>query len=176
MKLYLTRHGQTNYNILGLCNDDPERDVHLTPLGIRQAEQAAAKLKEAPIERIIVSELPRTRQTAEIINRHHNVPIAVHPAINDIRSGFDGKPVIDYFQATAHDPLHASANGGESLLEHKQRVMGFIEWLKQQDDGSLLVIAHEETLRVFVAWFQQLPDEALRTLQFGNCEILEYYL
>ncbi len=68
------RHGKTNYNILRLCNDDPKREVHLTEKGSTQAEDAANKLKNVPIVRIIVSELPRTRQTAEIVNQYHPAP------------------------------------------------------------------------------------------------------
>jgi alpha-ribazole phosphatase len=76
MKLYCLRHGETNYNRLGLCNDDPARDVHLTPEGTRQAQAAALRLRAAPLERIIItSELPRTWQTADIINRDHRVPL-----------------------------------------------------------------------------------------------------
>jgi probable phosphoglycerate mutase len=145
------RHGQTTYNLLGLCNDDPRDDVHLTELGIRQAEEAAETLKDAALERILVSELLRTRRTAEIVNRHHGVPITAHAALNDIRSGFNNRPVAEYFAATGHDRLHLRVNGGESLLDYKARVLGFLDWLCRQPWQQVLVVAHEETLRVFAA-------------------------
>ena len=176
MKLYLMRHGRTNYNDRELCNDDPARDVHLTAEGIKQAEGAAERLRGVALERIVTSELPRTRQTAEIVNRHHGVPIDPHPALNDIRSGFDGRPVADYFAATAADPLHIRANGGESLLDHKARVLPFLDWLREQPQQALLVVAHEETLRVFKARFEGIADERMRELHFANCEVLEYEL
>jgi len=176
MQLYLLRHGETNYNRLGPCNDDPRRDVHLTGSGIAQAEAAAQQLRDTPVQRIITSELPRTRHTAEIINRYHGVPIEASALLNDICSGFDGKPVSDYFAATAHDPLHARINGGESLLDYKARVMRFMEWLKTQPQDCVLVVAHEETLRVFEAWFRALPDADLRTLHFANCAVQQYWL
>lgn len=175
MNLYLTRHGRTNFNELELCNDDPSVDVHLTATGIAQAEAAAEQLREAQLDRIITSPLPRTRHTAEIINRYHNLPIETHPDIADIRSGFEGKPVDDYFAAVAHDPLNARANGGESLLDHKQRVLGFIDWLEMQPEENILVVAHEETMRVFIAYFEGgIPDEKLRDLHIGNCEVRHY--
>ncbi len=174
MPLWFMRHGQTNFNLLGLCNDDPRQDVHLTGRGIAQAEAAAEHLREKPLRRILVSELPRTRQTAEIINRYHQVVIDSHPELNDIRSGFNGRPVVDYFAATAEDPLHMRVNGGESLLDHKQRVERFLEKLQQQQKQDLLIVAHEETLRVVAAWFRGLPETALRELHFKNCEVLEF--
>lgn len=174
MHLYFMRHGQTNYNIRGLCNDDPCQDVHLTETGIQQAQNIAQQLRQKPIELIVTSQLPRTRQTAEIINEHHHVPIVSHAAINDIRSGFDGRTVTEYFSATEPDPLHIRANGGESLLDHKKRVLTYLDWLKIQPQRVILTVAHEETLRVFHACFNNIPDEQLRSLHFGNCEVLEY--
>jgi probable phosphoglycerate mutase len=162
---------------LGLCNDDPKADVHLDEIGKRQAQAAAERLRDVRLDRIIVSPLPRTRQTAEFINRYHNAPIEVHPDIADIRSGFDGKAVDEYFSAIAHDPLNARVNGGESLLDHKQRVLAFIQWLRHQQQETVLVVAHEETMRVFVAYFEgNVPDERLRDIDIGNCEYRCYKL
>jgi probable phosphoglycerate mutase len=168
------RHAQTNYNLLGLCNDDPARDVHLTKFGIRQAMSAAEQLRRTRLDMLVCSQLPRTRQTAEIINTYHDLEIQSHPALNDIRSGFDGRPVSEYFSAIAPDPLRLAVNGGESLLMHKQRVLTYFDWLKSQNCSSVLSVAHEETLRVFYAWFNDLADEKLRELHFGNCEILQF--
>ncbi|WP_090572396.1 histidine phosphatase family protein [Nitrosomonas sp. Nm33] len=177
MDIYFMRHGRTNYNDLGLCNDDPSRDVHLTEVGIEQAKLAALALRDVAFDRIIVSPLPRTYQTAEVINCYHAVPIEVHPDLADIRSGFDGMPVSDYFSAIIHDPLRICVNGGESLLDHKQRVLRFIDWLKEQKDKTLLVVAHEETMRVFVAYFEGgVKDDQLRDIHVGNCEYKHYVL
>ncbi len=171
------RHGRTNYNDLCLCSDDPNRNVHLTKEGIVQAEEAALALRDVAFDRVIVSPLPRTRQTAEIINRYHAVPIVVHTDLADIRSGFDGKPVCDYFAAIAHDPLRTRTNGGESLLDHKLRVLRFIDWLKTQQDETLLIVAHEETMRVFVAYFEGgVEDHQLRDIHVPNCEFKHYFL
>jgi probable phosphoglycerate mutase len=175
MNLYVMRHGRTNYNDLGLCNDDPAVEVHLNQLGIQQAQAAANRLRNVRLDQIIVSPLARTRETAEIINQYHHTPIEVHAGIADIRSGFDGKAVGEYFAAIAHDPLNARINGGESLLDHKQRVMGFIRWLQNQPQENVLVVAHEETLRVFIAHFEgNVPDECLRDIHIGNCEYRLY--
>jgi broad specificity phosphatase PhoE len=166
MKIYCVRHGETNYNRLGLCNNDPERDVHLTETGIRQAEAVAEQLRSATIERIVIS--------ADIINRYHHVPVEEHAALNDIVSGFEGRPVADYYAATGHDRLHLRINGGESLLDYKRRVLSFVDWLRARSESTVLVVAHEETLRVLKAWFDGLPDEAMLDMDFGNCDVLRF--
>lgn len=174
MRLLFMRHGQTNYNLLGLCNDNPARDVHLTEIGIAQARAASERLRQEALDMIVCSELPRTHQTAEIINTYHQLELLQHPALNDIRSGFDGEPVSAYFAAIAADPLHTAVRGGESLLVHKQRVLTYLDWLANQPVSTVLTIAHEETLRVFHAWFHNLPDAQLRDLHFDNCQVVEY--
>lgn len=174
MTLFFMRHGQTNYNIQRLCNDDPRDDVHLTELGRQQAAQAAEQLRGIPLRRIYVSQLPRTHQTAAIVNQFHHVPMQVEPVLNDIRSGCNGRAVRDYEAAIAHDPWHARANDGETLLEHQQRVLTFIAVLELLPERPLLVVAHEETLRVVATHFRRLDRAALLTLSFRNCELLEF--
>jgi broad specificity phosphatase PhoE len=159
------RHGQTNYN--------PRDDVHLTELGRWQVQAAAMALRAARLEHIFVSELPRTRQSAEIVNREHGVPITARPELNDIRSGFNGRAVSEYLAAAGHDRLHRRINGGESLLDYKARVLPFLEWLRQRPESVVLVVAHEETLRVIVAHLRGLPDEEMERLAFANGEIVE---
>ena len=91
MKFYFIRHGQSNYNVKNLCNDDPKKRVYLTALGKKQAENARERLKNENIEVIYISELPRTKQTAHIINKSHKVPIKVDARINERKTGFEGR-------------------------------------------------------------------------------------
>ncbi len=174
MHLYLLRHGQTDYNVRGLCNDDPAVEVHLNEAGIRQAEAAAAELKDVPIDRIVVSELPRTRETAQIVNRGRGLPITVQPLINDIRTGFEGRPSAEHRRYIAADPMHITPPGGESLLEHARRVLGLLDWLARLDDEHVLVVSHEEPIRVLAAHLRGLPLERLREIQVGNAEVFHF--
>ena len=61
------------------------------------------------------------------------------------------------------------------MCDNKQRILGFLDWLQGQQEENILVVAHEETLRVFAAYFEgNVPDERLRELHFGNCEVRQY--
>lgn len=174
MNAYFMRHGETNYNLRALCNADPSVDVHLTANGIKQAQSAAEKLKHLPLETIYVSELPRTRQTAEVINNTHRVQIKIAPELNDIDSGFEGKPVAEYFAAVGENRLTKCVNGGESVLEYKARVIPFLQALELSSFRNILVIAHEETLRIIDAYYRKLDDEEMMQRIFTNCEILGF--
>jgi broad specificity phosphatase PhoE len=144
MKIYLARHAQTNYNVLKLANSDPSVDVHLSEEGITQAENLAELLKDAPYDIVYISELPRTRQTAEIINNYHNKEFIIDGRINDNKTGFESQPVDDFMKAvdSAEDPWNAKFNEGESLNEAAERARNFIDELKTKDHQSVLIVTH----------------------------------
>lgn len=175
MKAYFVRHGQTNYNLRCLCNDDPTKDVHLTTLGIDQAAIVAEKLRYTPLESILVSELPRTKETAEIINRYHNLPITLDRRINDRKTGFEGKPDTEFFAAIdkSTDPFGARFNGEESFQEEKQRVYSFLEDIKQENYEHALIVTHSEILKIIKGYFKNLSDKDMWNTHFDNCDILD---
>ena len=174
MNIIILRHGQTNYNVMRLCNDNPARDVYLTLEGIKQAERAAKELANVPIEVIFISQLPRTRQTARFVNDNHRVRIIECEELNDIRTGFDGKPVDDYFASVGHDRFNIVPKGGESLAQYQHRVNAFIDVLLMEDYENVLIVAHEETLRVFAARFNYLSNQEMELLTFDNCQYISF--
>jgi broad specificity phosphatase PhoE len=176
MNLHIIRHGQSNYNVLGLCNDNPARHVYLTLEGVAQAEHAAKQLSAVPIEVIFVSQLPRTRQTARFINDYHKVRIIECEELNDIRTGFDGKPVEEYFAAVGRDRFNIVPPAGESLKQFQHRVNAFVDVLLMQQYENILIVAHEETMRIFTARFNDLTTEEMEALSFANCEYLSFHV
>lgn len=174
MNIYIARHGQTNFNLLGLCNDNPSRHVYLTETGIHQAEQLARQFLNVDLDVIFVSQLPRTRQTARIVNHFHNVRIIECEELNDIRTGFDGEPAEKYFAAVGHDRFNIVPPGGESLGQFKHRVNAFMDVVLMEDYENILIVAHEETLRVCSARFNNISKQDMERLTFDNCEYLHY--
>ena len=174
MELYFLRHGQTNYNVKDLCNSNPFVDVHLTSLGKKQARDTAEKLKEKKFDIIFVSELPRTLETAEIINKFHDVEIKTDKRINDRKSGFEGKKNSDFLKAIRNNILNGKINEGESFLDEKKRVFSFLDDLVKMNYKIVLVVAHEDTLKIAKGYFENLSDEEIWGLDFGNCEIVDF--
>lgn len=73
MEILLTRHGQTEWNVLGKVQG--RADIELNANGIQQAEQTGKSLENEMIDLIICSPLKRAKQTAEIICKNRNIPI-----------------------------------------------------------------------------------------------------
>jgi broad specificity phosphatase PhoE len=85
MLLYLVRHGQSEGNIV--TYDVP--DGQLTPLGHRQAAEAATRLSPEGIDLIISSPLRRALQTADALHRRTGIR---HEVWQDLAEHRDNEP------------------------------------------------------------------------------------
>jgi broad specificity phosphatase PhoE len=175
MKIYLARHGRTNYNDLGLNNADPIVDVHLTSVGVKQVENLAEKLKLAAVDQIFVSELKRTQQTAYIINKFHKAPIQVDERLNDIRTGYEGKPATQYWEALDNSPDRWAAhlNGGESLEDVKIRARAFIDDLRDKKYQVVLVVTSRDLVNALYGVINSLTNEVAWALKVDKASCIE---
>ena len=161
MKLYVARHGRSNYNDLKLFNSDPAVDVHLTELGIEQAKALAGELKDIKIDQIFVSQLKRTQQTAEIVNKYHNAPVLIDAKLNDHRSGFEDQPYDEYddlFEA-ADDKWNVRFNDGESLEDTRVRIRDFLVDLTSKSYESVLIVTSMTIVQAFNGVLDELTPE-----------------
>lgn len=178
MKLIFLRHGESEYNLLGRCNADPVVAVPLTPLGRRQAEAAAERLRDLPIRRMYVSRLQRAQETAAVINASHCARIHVDTRLDDRNTGFEGLQVKDYLRAMsgAPDPYDWKAPTGESYREMVARVHAFLADITHVDEPAVLVVTHHEVLQAVAGHFQGLSLTQMWQVWVGNGEILEFGL
>jgi broad specificity phosphatase PhoE len=167
------RHAESIYNVLGLCNADPAVAVPLTDKGRLQAEGTGNRLAKAKIDLIFVSELPRARETAEIVNRYHGAPLRSDGRLNDRRNGFEGRQVADYLAAVGHDPLHCRPEGGETYQELKSRVSAFLDELASQPAQAVLVVSHHEVLQIAYGHFAGYTDEQMWRYWIGHADVFE---
>lgn len=65
MKIYLIRHGQTDWNLQGRFQG--REDIALNEYGILQAQECGNAIKGEQFKAVITSPLSRARKTAEII-------------------------------------------------------------------------------------------------------------
>ena len=79
MKIYITRHGETTWNVEDRVCGRP--DVPLTEKGRRQAMELAERVKGKGITRMLVSPLSRARETARLANTYIQVPVETEPRL-----------------------------------------------------------------------------------------------
>jgi broad specificity phosphatase PhoE len=170
MKIFIMRHGETNYNLKRLLNEIPTKDVFLTENGINQAKEAHEKLKNIDFDKVYVSPLYRTQQTAEIVVP--NKKQIIDDRLKDVISGCEGK-TVDYYHKLINNDRTKRVNGGESFQDVKKRVNEFLDELKTQNLDEVLIVSHFDTIRAMMVYFKNLSDEEAFNLRIHNCEIIE---
>lgn len=174
MKLYIVRHGQTNYNVQGLTTSRPGKHVFLTDQGTAQAKRVAEQLKNTSIDLIYVSELYRTQQTAEYINQYHNASTKIDARLNDIRTGYEDGACKDYDDEkySSPDPFTFCHGDGESSEDVLARIRLFLTDLKQETLQNILIVGSEHPLLHLVGLLDGIdPRKAIQN-KIQNCEII----
>lgn len=176
MNLYITRHGETQYNIeVRICG---RTNVKLTDKGVAQAHELAESLKETPIDIIIASPLIRAKQTAMIVSDTIDVPVIFDQRLAERDYGivdgtYEGTPgFMEQWVQFGH--VYPE---GESLLKVVQRVYNFLDEMKETyKDKNVLVIGHGGVCRVINSYFESLDNEEFFKFNLGNCKVLKYTL
>jgi broad specificity phosphatase PhoE len=147
------RHGESEFSARALVNGDPSVACGLTELGRRQASQLGERLAGEPIGLCVVTEFPRTHETADLVLGERTVPRVVLPELNDPFYGdFEGGPLADYRAwATTHGPEDVPPGGGETRLAIATRYVRGFRILLERPESTLLVVCHSLPIAFAVA-------------------------
>ena len=172
MKLYLVRHGQTDWNKLGLIQGDS--DIPLNNEGIKQAKIVKTKIKDK-IDICFASPLKRAFQTAKIIT---DVNIIFDKRLIERNMGeFEGKDFSIYSAGNYWNyDLNSGDYGVEKIQDLFKRTQNFMEMLKENySDKTVLVVSHGATIRAlnFVIKGYNKNIDFLK-FEVPNCKVLEF--
>jgi broad specificity phosphatase PhoE len=178
MKVYVARHAETNYNLRSIFNGDPSVNVYLTPKGIEQGKFLAESLKDIPIDLIITSQFPRTKETAKLVNEYHDAPFVEDKRIGDIVTGYENKSIKDYkaLRDSDTDRWNFRLKDGESFEDVKTRVKSFIDDLRMRKEEHILIVTHQITAKLIYAIYKDLSNEEAEKLEISNVECFEVEL
>lgn len=176
MKLYVTRHGQTDWNFQKKIQG--KVDILLNETGKEQARKTRDQLKDVPLDIIYASPLMRAYETAQIINEEHHVPIVKDDRI--IERGFgllEGTRIedLDFTHFWCVEEEHRFPHCEKTSLFYN-RIYDFIEELKQAKQfANVLVVAHGGVSLPFYTYFHGIPKEKdMRPYMLNNCEVTCY--
>ena len=138
MKVFLVRHGQDEPGYRGGWSDLP-----LTQAGEKEVEKLAEflkiKQKEYNIQRIISSDLKRTRMTTEIIAEKINVEVEYTKYLREINngklSGMSNKEASEKYPGLYYNTLDIDERypGGESPQEFYTRIINYFNSLLKEN-------------------------------------------
>lgn len=178
MKLFVIRHGQTEWNVLkkmqGLA------DIPLNNKGIEQANEVKKKINELDIDIIYCSPLIRAKQTAEIINTDKRLDIIIDDKIKERDYGeFEGinKKTFNYNDFWAYKK-NIKYKKAENIQDFFERVNTFIEELRNNySNKNVLVVTHAGVLKAIECNINGIMnDEDIEPYLPDNGKILEYNL
>jgi probable phosphoglycerate mutase len=138
------RHGESEFSARALVNGDPTVASGLTELGRRQAKQLGERLSGEPIDLCVVTEFPRTRETADLVLGDRQVPRLVVADLNDPFYGaFEGGPLSAYRAwAAAHGPVDEPPGGGETRLAIAERYVRGFRTILERPEESIIAVCH----------------------------------
>jgi broad specificity phosphatase PhoE len=150
VQIVLVRHGATDWNLQGRCQGTTDRE--LNAVGIRQAEEIAAILTHESIHAIYSSDLKRAQQTAQLISRPHNLPVAIEQDIRELNHGAlegltfneikDSYP--DFLQRWRTGPAEIQVPGGERLVDVADRAWNGLNRIVERHLSAekIVVVSH----------------------------------
>jgi broad specificity phosphatase PhoE len=138
------RHGESVYSVRARVNGDPTVACGLTELGRQQSEQLGERLTGEPIELCVVTEFPRTHETADLALGDRKIPRLVLADLNDPFYGaFEGGPLAEYRRwAATHGPEDVPPGGGETRVAIATRYVRGFETILGREEGTILVVCH----------------------------------
>jgi broad specificity phosphatase PhoE len=142
-RLFVARHGESEFSLKQLVNGDPGVACPLTEAGRAQARALGEALAGETIDLCAVTEFERVRETAELALEGRDVPLIVVPELNDPRYGeFEGGSLAAYREwVWDRGPLDAPP-GGEHRGDIAARyVHGFGKLLARPEE-TVLLVAH----------------------------------
>jgi 2,3-bisphosphoglycerate-dependent phosphoglycerate mutase len=184
--LILVRHGQTEWNALGLFSG--QTDVPLNDTGAAEARQAANLLKDIELHKGYTSTLSRAKITLKHILSGlnlDNIEVVAHSALNERSYGvFEGKSkqeaIADYGEEEVKKLRRAwdhPVPEGETLREVSDRLISYYESTILSDikqHKNVIVSTHNNTLRAFIKHLESLSAKDVETLELKNAEVRIY--
>ncbi len=165
MKIFLVRHGETQWNKLGKFQG--QVDVALNQRGLAQARDAArAALAWRPAA-LYSSPLRRTMQVAEEVSRRVGLPVTVDPRLMELNlgelEGATGRQMQEewsqVYRSWRENPGATVMPGGESLAQLQERVwQSFLEVEEAHlDDEAVLIVSHNFAIRCVISKLLGIP-------------------
>lgn len=161
--IYIVRHGETEWNAIGRIQG--QKDSPLTDKGLKQAKEAAEKLKHIQFDAIFSSDLLRTRRTAEIIKLDRKLEIVTKKALQERTFGhFDGRMAEEYKKETQHlfeeyqklsEQEQWKFKFAQEYESDEEVILRFITFLREAavayPNKIILIVTHGGIIRTFLA-------------------------
>jgi broad specificity phosphatase PhoE len=166
--LYITRHGETEWNTEKRMQG--WLDSNLTENGIKNAISLGERLKETELTAIYSSSSGRTKATTNLIKGERNIPVIYDENLREIKLGqWEGKThssIKETYQSEYESFWNAphlfKTVGGETFEETRARAVQVLNRIKSEyKSGNILIVTHSVVIKCLYSFFKNTPIETL---------------
>jgi probable phosphoglycerate mutase len=174
------RHGEADNNVKRLLVGR-HIESHLTERGIQQVKDTGQHLRKLKIDKVYVSPVTRTIETAKIICKINDLEYQTDERLYEIELGdlvgmnYDdviekhGNLFLKFY--TGDDPI-LDSYGIESFSAVKKRIKNLLdESMKNYPDKNLLFVTHLDPIKAAVSIMLGLPPESLYGWHIRNASM-----
>ncbi len=174
MKIWITRHGQTNLNLKHLMQGLTDEPLNET--GIRQAREARAKIGDVTFDAVYASPLQRAVVTASIIGNVPEDEVIRDPRIIETDFGkyeqakYTGMgPAMSLYWALPEIfPAPATV---ETIASMRARSSEFLKEVETKDYENVLIACHGGIMRALCGYMMDRKNGIYWRPKPHNCEI-----
>ena len=177
MKIWVTRHGQTNLNKQKRMQG--RTDEPLNDTGIRQAMEARKAIGDITFDAVYASPLDRAITTGSIIGNVDKSQVIIDPRLIETDFGrFEKRhyylmgPAMTLYWALPE--VFPAPKTVESISSMVQRTSEFLRELEGKDYNNVLISCHGGIIRSISGYLENRPNGILWRPKPHNCEIRVY--
>ena len=171
MKIYIVRHGKTDYNVNGRYAG--RLDVALNDDGIKEAYEVKEKLKNIKFDKIYSSPLQRAYETARIIT-DENI-IKDDRIIERSNGELEGRLKSEITDNIDFNDPNEKRYNIESIIDFRNRIKSFLDDITIGNDENILIVTHAGVGIYMRCYFEGEPkDNNYLLYKIKNCEVVEY--
>lgn len=180
--IYLIRHGETDFNRLGIVQGSGV-DTDLNDTGMLQAQAFFERYKHIPFDKIYTSALKRTQQTVAPF-LELPIPSEVIPELNEINWGIiegatptpeSSQLFMDMLEAWRNGNLDQCVEDGETPNElYARQQQGLQKIMGRSEERCILICMHGRAMRSFLCLLTATPLADMD--HFGHSNVCLYIL
>jgi probable phosphoglycerate mutase len=176
-RIYFVRHGETILNAQGIRQG---AEGGLSDKGREQADFLGKRMEFFRVDTIIASPYERTKETAEIINKHLNKKIEYSDLLAERRNpkeiiGKDKddpevKMIVDRIDKSFHDSSLRFSDE-ENFQDLKVRAKKLLDFLADKSEKNILCVTHGIFLKMVAAYMlygEKLTEADYVKLSYHN--------
>ena len=175
-KIYIVRHGQTDYNLKGIVQGSGI-DASLNDTGLKQADAFYEAYKSIPFDKVYTSNLQRTKQSVQqFIER--GIPTESLPGLNEINWGTrEGIKITPEDDAYYHQVIQSWRDGNTDLrieggespedVQNRQRT-ALDHIISNVEEETVLVCMHGRAIRILLCLMLNYPLKDMDRFEHSN--------